>query len=240
MGVCRSSLKIRRLGPNFAYIMKSAVAIFSKDLYSEIRTRYALNSLLMFVVVTLSIILFSTAQETVTPSLSAGILWIIVFFAAMSGLSRSFVSEEERGTSMTLQLWVKPSSVLIGKLLFNSLLIYVLNILIVLAYMLTMPSFTVKAPLIFIITIFMGTFGLSTASTFIAAIISKANSKGTLYPVLSFPILLPLLMSVIDATRLSVEGAKMGQALGDFKIIFSYCVVVTTVSIVLFDFVWRD
>ncbi len=220
--------------------MRGAVAIFSKDLNSELRTRYALNSLLMFVIVTLSIILFSTAGETVSPSLSAGILWIIIFFAAMSGLSRSFVSEEERGTSMTLQLWVKPSSVLTGKLLFNSLLIYVLNIMIIIAYTLTMPSFVVKTPSIFFITILIGSFGLSSASTFIAAIISKANSKGTLYPVLSFPILLPLLMSVIDATRLSTDGAAFGEAAGDFKIMFSYSVVVSTVAIVLFDFVWRD
>ncbi|MCL5020531.1 MAG: heme exporter protein CcmB [Bacteroidetes bacterium] len=234
-------MKIKRMG-SILNVMRGAVAIFSKDLNSELRTRYALNALIMFVVVTLAIILFSSAGETVSPSLSAGILWIIIFFAAMSGLSRSFVSEEERGTSMTLQLWVKPSSVLIGKLLFNSLLIYVLNILIVLAYLLTMPSFTVKAPLIFLVTIFMGSFGLSSASTFIAAIISKArsNSKGTLYPVLSFPILLPLLMSVIDATRLSVEGAGFAEAIADFRIIFSYCVVVTTAAIVLFDFVWRD
>ncbi len=220
--------------------MRGAVAIFNKDLYSELRTRYALNSLIMFVVVTLSIILFSTAGETVSPALSAGILWIIIFFAAMSGLSRCFVSEEERGTSMTLQLWVTPSSVLIGKLLFNSMLIYILNILIIIAYMLTMPSFVVKTPMIFFITILIGSFGLSSASTFIAAIISKANSKGTLYPVLSFPILLPLLMSVIDATRLSVDGAAIGEAIGDFRIIFSYGVVVTTVAVVLFEFVWRD
>ncbi|MCL5021422.1 MAG: heme exporter protein CcmB [Bacteroidetes bacterium] len=220
--------------------MKAASAIFSKDLNSELRTRYALNSLLMFVVVTLSIILFSTAGEIVSSSLSAGILWIIVFFAAMSGLSRSFVSEEERGTSMTLQLWVKPTSVLLGKLAFNSVLIYVLNILIIFAYLLTMPSFVVKSPFIFFITVLLGSFGLASASTFIAAIISKANSKGTLYPVLSFPILLPLLMSVIDATRLSVDGASMAEASADFKILISYCVVVTTVAVVLFDFVWRD
>lgn len=38
--------------------MRGAAAVFTKDLNSELRTRYALNSLLMFVVVTLSIILF--------------------------------------------------------------------------------------------------------------------------------------------------------------------------------------
>ncbi len=220
--------------------MKAATAILSKDFHSELRTRYALNSLIMFVIVTLSIILFSTEGEAVSPGLSAGILWIVIFFAAMSGLSRSFVSEEERGTAMTLQLWVKPSSVLLGKLAFNSLLIYVLNALIIAAYMITMPSFTIKSPMVFFLTILIGSFGLASASTFIAAIISKANSKGTLYPVLSFPILLPLLISVIDATRLSVEGGSFPEVIGDFKIMFSYAVVVTTVAIVLFDFVWRD
>lgn len=158
----------------------------------------------------------------------------------MSGLSRSFVSEEERGTAMTLQLWVKPSAVLIGKLAFNTLLIYVLNAMIILAYILTMPSFIVQTPSIFLLTIIIGSFGLASASTFIAAIISKANSKGTLYPVLSFPILLPLLISVIDATRLSVDGASLFDALDDLKIMVSYSVVVTTIAIVLFDFVWRD
>jgi len=199
-----------------------------------------MNALIMFVVVTLSIILFSTAGETVSPSLSAGILWIIIFFAAMSGLSRSFVSEEERGTTMTLQLWVKPISVLLGKLAFNALLIYVLNAMIIIAYLLTMPTFTIQSPIVFLLTIVLGSFGLASASTFIAAIISKANSKGTLYPVLSFPILLPLLMSVIDATRLSVEGASITDAADDLKIMISYAVVVTTISILLFDFVWRD
>ncbi len=220
--------------------MRGAAAVFTKDLYSELRTRYALNALLMFVVVTLSMILFSTAGENVSPSLSAGILWIIIFFAAMSGLSRSFVSEEERGTTMTLQLWVKPTSVLLGKLAFNAVLIYVLNAMIVTAYLLTMPTFTIQSPAIFLLTVLIGSFGLASASTFIAAIISKANSKGTLYPVLSFPILLPLLMSVIDATRLAVEGASIADAADDLKIMISYAVVVTTLSIVLFDFVWRD
>jgi heme exporter protein B len=220
--------------------MRGAAAVFTKDLYGELRTRYALNALIMFVVVTLSIILFSTAGETVSPSLSAGILWIIIFFAAMSGLSRSFVSEEERGTTMTLQLWVKPTSVLLGKLAFNAVLIYVLNAMIIVAYLLTMPTFTIQSPIIFLLTVVLGSFGLASASTFIAAIISKANSKGTLYPVLSFPILLPLLMSVIDATRLSVEGASIADAADDLKIMISYAVVVTTLSIILFDFVWRD
>ena len=84
------------------------IVIFLKDVRSELRTRYALNALMMFVLTTLSIILFSIGNENVSPEVLSGVLWIIIFFSSMSGLSRTFVSEEERGTVMTLQMLAKP------------------------------------------------------------------------------------------------------------------------------------
>jgi len=81
--------------------LKSTVAILAKEFHSELRTRYALNALLLFVVVTVAIILFSTSGEDIPQDLHSGLLWVIVFFSAMSGLSRTFVSEEERGTVLT-------------------------------------------------------------------------------------------------------------------------------------------
>jgi len=220
--------------------IKSTVTVFTKDLQSELKTRYALNALVMFVVVTLSIVLFSIAGESVSPSLLAGILWIVIFFSAMSGLSRTFVSEEERGTVMTLQLIAQSSMVYFGKLLFNLVLIVSLNIFIVISYLIVMGGFVVKNYAIFLMTILLGSIGLAGASTIIAAIIAKANTKGTLYPVLSFPILLPLLLTVMNATKLAVEGAPFADALGEFKILISYSVVVITASYLLFDFVWKD
>lgn len=50
-------------------MLSSIWAIFLKDLKSEIRTRYALNALLMFVVVTISMILFATAGEVMSGEL---------------------------------------------------------------------------------------------------------------------------------------------------------------------------
>src|SRR5713226_4219195 len=94
-----------------------ASSIFAKDLRSELRTRYALNALLMFVITTIAIILFAIGNETPTPEILSGVFWIIVFFSAMSGLSRTFIAEEERGTVMTLQLVARPISVYAGKLL---------------------------------------------------------------------------------------------------------------------------
>ena len=220
--------------------LKSTVAVLAKDFRSELRTRYALNSLILFVLVTVAIILFATAGEKIPQDLHSGLLWVVVFFSAMSGLSRTFVSEEERGTVLTLQLLALPSTIYFGKLLFNLLLIIALNIFIVVLYLLLMEDFAVKTVSVFLVTMMLGSIGVAGASTIIAAIIAKANTKGTLYPVLSFPILLPLFIGVIKSTQLSVDGEPFSAATGYFLFLVSYCVVVITASYLLFDFVWKD
>jgi heme exporter protein B len=194
----------------------------------------------MFVVTALSIILFSIGSETVNPDVLSGILWVVIFFSSMSGLSRTFVSEEERGTVATLQLLTHPTPVYIGKLIFNFVLTLSLNVVISLLYLLLINNFVIQSPGIFWTTIILGSAAIASSSTIIAAIIAKANTKGTLYPVLSFPIMLPLLMTVMNATRLSTEGAFFTEAFGEFQILISYTVVVTTASIILFEYVWKD
>ncbi|MBI5214245.1 MAG: heme exporter protein CcmB [Ignavibacteriae bacterium] len=220
--------------------LRSAFTVFLKDFKSEVRTRYALNALLMFVVTTISIIIFAIGNETVNTDILSGILWVIIFFSSMAGLSRTFVSEEERGTVMTLQLIATPMTIFAGKLLFNLVLLAMLNLVSVVLYSLVISNFVIKNFEIFLPTIIFGTYGLAAASTIIAAIISKAGSKGTLYPVLSFPILLPLLLTLINATKLSVEGATFTDALSEFQVLIAYSIVITTVSYLLFEFIWRE
>ncbi|HXX64405.1 MAG TPA: heme ABC transporter permease CcmB, partial [Bacteroidota bacterium] len=75
--------------------LRSLRSVFLKDWLSELRTRYAISALLMFVVTTISIILFSLGSEGAPPDALSGMLWVVIFFGAMSGLSRTFVMEEE-------------------------------------------------------------------------------------------------------------------------------------------------
>ena len=220
--------------------VRSVGAVFLKDWHSELRTRYAISALIMFVITTISVILFSLGSESAPPDALSGVLWVVIFFAAMSGLSRTFVMEEERGTSMTLQLLTTPSAVYFGKLLFNLVLVIALNIFTVSLYALFINGFVIRSAGIFVVTIILGSFGLAASSTIIAAIIARANTRGTLYPVLSFPIVLPLLLTVIDSTRMAAEGAFFQEAYGEFQILLSYIVVVTAISYLLFDHIWKD
>ncbi len=217
-----------------------AIGIFKKDWDSELRTRYAINALAMFILVTLSVILFSVGQQSLTGELTGGLLWVVIFFSAMSGLSRVFVSEEERGTSLTLHLIAKPATIFSGKLIFNLLLVFLMNLVIFFLFLSFFDSFTIENYSIIVLSFFFGNIGIAIASTIIAAIISKASAKGTLYPVLSFPILLPLILILIELTDYAIVGASLNEAFVDIAILIIYDIIMLTASYMLFDFIWND
>ena len=216
------------------------IAVFKKDWQSELRTRYAINALAMFILVTTSVILFSIGQEKVSEHLTGGLFWVVIFFSAMSGLSRAFVPEEERGTTLTLQLIAAPSTIYFGKLLFNLVLVFIMNIAIVFLYYILFESFVILNISLFFLSLFFGSIGIAVSSTLIAAIISKANTKGTLYPVLSFPILLPLILTLMELTKFAMDGDLISDSFPELMVLVSYDVIMATAGYMLFDFIWKD
>jgi len=216
------------------------IAVFKKDWESELRTRYAINALAMFILVTISVILFSIGQEKISIHLTGGLFWVVIFFSAMSGLSRAFVSEEERGTTLTLQLIAAPSTIYFGKLFFNLVLVFIMNIAIVILYYMWFNSFIILNFSLFLLALFFGSMGIAISSTIIAAIISKANTKGTLYPVLSFPILLPLILTLMELTKFAMDGNLISDSLVELAVLICYDVIMLTAGYMLFDFIWKD
>ena len=215
-------------------------SLFLKDFKSELRTRYAINALAMFIIVAISVILFSVGNEKISPSLTGGLFWVVIFFTAMSGLSRAFVSEEERGTALTLQLIAAPSTVYTGKLIFNIILVFAMNTIIAVLYSAIFETFIIKNFVLFLASFVLGNIGLAASSTIIAAIIAKAGAKGTLYPVLSFPILLPLILTSVQLTLFSLDGISFERAKFELAIVVSYDIIMLTASFMLFDFIWKE
>jgi heme exporter protein B len=215
-------------------------AVVRKDVRSELRNRYAINALGMFVLTTVATILFALRSESPGPAPLAGMYWVVVFFSAMSGLARVFVSEEERGTALTLQLTTSSGVLFAGKLLVNTVLTFLLTTAVTILYLLAFPTFQIKTPEIFFLTVVFGSIGFAASATILAAIIAKANSRGTLYPVLAFPILIPLLMTVMNATERSLEGQQLAEAAGDLQGLVGYCLIMIAGSFLLFDYVWNE
>jgi heme exporter protein B len=157
----------------------------------------------------------------------------------MSGLAQVFVKEEESRTVNVLRMVATPGIVFFGKFLFNLALLLTLEIVIVPLFLILM-NISVSNLWLFLSILLTGSLGLASATTIIAAIISRARVKGALFAVLSFPILLPLLMAAVDGTYLSLQGESFSAGWNDLRLLISYVVVMFTASVLLFDFVWSE
>lgn len=213
--------------------------LLAKDLRSEFRTRYALNAILMFALTTLTVTSFSMGAFALGSRVVSSLFWLVIFFSSMSGLAQVFVKEEESRTANTLRLVAAPDTVFLGKLSFNLALLLILEAVVVPLFVIWM-NLSLLNVWLFLSVLVLGNLGLVCATTIIAAIISKARAKGSLFAVLSFPILLPLLITAIDGTRLSIEGESFSAGWGDLRLLISYVVVMFVASILLFDFVWSE
>lgn len=219
--------------------LSGAWAVFEKDVRLELRSRYAINMLLVFVLAALLLVLFAVGQEAVSARVQSALLWVVILFAASIGLGRAFLSEEERGTVLLLQLNTRGSMVFAGKLLFNFLLVLVLNLVAVGAF-LVLLSAAVARPGLLLTTLVLGSLGLSGATTFLAALIARTANRGPLLPVLLFPLLVPLLLSVVSATRTALVGESWNAAGPELLTLVGFAGVVITAAVLLFDYIWQD
>jgi heme exporter protein B len=216
-----------------------AAAVFAKDWRSELRTRYALNTLALFAFTTLVVVSVSLGPMGVSESQGTAVLpvllWLILLFAAAAGLPRSFVHEEETQTATALRLAATPSALFCGKLAYCLTLVIALEALITPVF-LAMMNLSVGSPLLLVLVLAAGGYGLAAGSTLVAAIIAQARGKGTLFSVLAFPVLLPLLLLAVELTRQAVGGGPAGVALAQLIL---YDASVTVAGLMLFPAVWN-
>jgi heme exporter protein B len=218
----------------------SVIAIISKEIKTEFRTKYSSSALLLFILTSLSIIMFSLNGVELSDELSSGLYWILIFFGSMTGLSKSFVIEEEKSTSMLLKMHSSSISIYLGKLLFNLLNSIIINYFTAILLLMFISKSGAKSPLILFSLIFVFSLVISSATTIISAMISKANARGAIFSVLSFPILLPVIISGIDITTASIAGTTIEAVANEIIFLLAYSGVLISVSIILFEIVWRD
>lgn len=222
--------------------LAEVLAVTGKDLRAEFRTRVAINSLGLFAITVLAAVSYTIGPYRIAaedrPFLLSVLLWIVVFFAALAGLDRSFVKEEESHTAPLLRLAASPHVVWLGKLLFNLLLIYMLMVILVPLYCILM-GFQIQMVGWFVLILVVGGYALAVITTIVAAIIARAMTRGALFSVLSLPLLLPLLIFLIQGTTgVSESSPEIVQS--TLRAVLSMAGIMTVVSAALFPAVWSD
>lgn len=206
------------------------------ELKTEWRSRYALGSVLLYVVATTTVVYF--AVQNFSAMTFNALYWVVLFFGATVASGRSFLREGAKRHFYFYTL-ASPEALLVSKFLYNTLIIWLVSGLTWALLGFFSGETYVLEPGYFVAALALGGLGLSAILTFVAALAARAGGSGTLMAVLSFPLVIPLLYLLVNAGGYAV-GLTSGQQETYLLMAGAIDLLALAVGLVLFPFVWRD
>jgi len=209
-----------------------------KEMRLEWRSKYALNGVLLYVVSTVFVcfLSFISMPEKLTWN---ALFWIIMLFASINAVAKSFL-QESRGRHLYIYTLVSPVALIISKTIYNCLLMIGLTLVALLFYCLVFDPPKEIDLLMYFVAVILGSISFATIFTMVSAIASKAGNGGMLMAILSFPIIIPVLIVLIKLAKNAIDGLDRSVSLDDIGLLLVINVMVMTVSLILFPYLWRD
>src|SRR6195952_2431078 len=218
--------------------------LLKKEILLEWRSKYAFNGVLLYIVSTVFVcyIAFNLSagftHSQGYPVVWNVLFWIIMLFAAVNAMSKSFL-QESKSRLLYYYSIASPQAIILSKIIYNILLMSLLSVLALLVYMLFFTN-TVNDLLYYFLTVLLGSISFSTVFTMISAIASKAGNNGTLMAILSFPVIIPVILVLIHVSKNAMDGIDRSLSYGNFGVLFAINAIVIATSLLLFPYLWRD
>jgi len=221
--------------------VRGAGAILLKDLRIEWRTKESLAS--VFVLGVLLLVVFTVAHDPepeAAPALAPAVLWVAFVFTGLLGIQRGFLLERENDClSGLLSAPVDPAAIYAGKLLANVVLLGVTQAVVVplVGLFLHVDLWAVLPGLVAVLG--LGNVGFASLATLFAAVATRTRAREVMLPLLLLPLLVPLLIGAVTATRAVLAGGLLAARDG-VAVLVAFDVVFVVAGWLLFAYVVRD
>ncbi|NNE29207.1 MAG: ABC transporter permease [Saprospiraceae bacterium] len=217
-------------------MIREILHLLQKEILLEWRRKYALGGIMLYVFSSIYIVYAGFIR--IPLNTWNAIFWILVLFISINAVAKSFVMENSRRQLYYYQL-ARPSAILLSKMIYNSLLLMLLIGLSFLGMSLIAGN-PVRDPGLFWITTILASLGLGITFTFTSAIASKANNSAGLLAILSFPLVIPILMSLIKLSAVAVGLVFDSAWAKDVWTLLAIDALLVTLTFILFPYVWKD
>lgn len=205
---------------------RDAALVAGKDLRIEIRSRVALAEVLPFGLVLL--ILFGLALgpgRLVLAEVAAGLFWVAVLLATILAVQRSFAIESADDASDGLRLsGLDPAGVFVGKALAIAAQLVALEIVLAVCGALLFDVH-LKGAVVLVGVCAAATIGLVAVGTVYGVVAAGAAVRETVLPVLFLPVVAPVLLAAVKASKAALAGTPSGgygwlELLGVFAVVY--------------------
>ncbi|HAP01548.1 MAG TPA: ABC transporter permease [Bacteroidetes bacterium] len=210
--------------------------LIQKDLLIEWRQRYAFNGILLYLASVVFLIYISFIE--LKPEMWVMLYWIIMLFTAVNAVVKSFL-QEGRARWIYYYSIASPLSVIISKMIYNTILMLLMGLLGTIIYSLLLDN-PLLHPFYFLIIVLLGSISFSFTFTLMSAVASKAGNSAMLMPVLSFPVIIPVLLLLVKLSNESLYGTSVEFPLKDFVLLIALDAVMLVLGMLLFPFLWRE
>jgi heme exporter protein B len=212
-------------------------ALIVKEFRQEFRQKYMLGGILLYMASTVFVCYLSFRSIIHPPTWNA-LFWIIMLFAATNAVAKSFIGESS-GRQLYYYTLTSPQAVVISKMIYNTLLMVVISIVCFIFYSLFIKNI-VQDMLFFFFSILIGSASFATSLTMVSAIASKSNNNFSLMAILGFPIMIPMLITIIKVSKYAVDGLDRSLSLPYFGVLGLIIILISTLSFILFPYLWRE
>ncbi len=207
-----------------------------KEFTLEWRNRYAFNGIVVYTLIT--VFTAFLAFKEVSPETWNALFWIILLFAAIITVSKSFM-QEARGRQLYYYTLASPVAVIISKVIYNVCFMIFVSLLCYATYSWFLGN-PVELQLYFIYALLLGSVSMGAAFTLLSALASKTNSGALLMPVLSIPIIFPCIMVIIKLSRGAVIGLDPSVIMPNVLVLSALSLMLVVLSIILFPLTWKE
>src|ERR1700690_2119000 len=208
-----------------------------KDLRLEWRSKDAINSMLFFSLLVVVVFSFSfdpSAEES--RQIAGGLIWVAFLFAAVVALNQTWARELRNQVLDAYRVSpAPPNSLFLAKALGNFIFVGVLEGLMTPLFMVFYNLRPLGPAWQLIPVAMLGTWALVVNGTFFAAMSLRTRSREIMLPLLLFPISIPALLAMVQATTSILNGELSAK----FWIVLltTYDVVFTIACLFLFELV---
>jgi heme exporter protein B len=212
-------------------------AIVWKDAVTERRSKAGFYSVVALAITILVLFGFALGPDAqALREAAAGALWLAALFAGVLAFSRSFQVELESGALEQLlqypgSRWTIYAGKLISNLIFVGLLLVIVTIAGIVLFQLGIPD----AWPTMLGVLALGVIGLVTLGTFYAALASRIRAREVLLPLLLFPMLVPVLLAAMSASKALLAGDLMHEAGAWIRLLFGYDLVFLVATLLAFE-----
>jgi len=217
--------------------IRNFVNLVRHEARSEFRNKQALTGLLVYSVSSI-FITYLCFRYRVDPLTWNALYWVIMLFAATNAVARSFL-QESRGLQLYYYTLLNPAEVILAKTTCNFFLLLGLGGINTFVFSVFF-SLEISHPTLFLLVLTTGSLGMSSILTLVSGIVSKAQGNSALVAILGFPLLLPLLISIISLSKLALSNSALEVPFDEFFLLPALDLIIILLSYILFPYLWRE